>query len=217
MSQTILYARVSTSDQTLSHQRSQAEAAGFVIDAVVADTVSGVSTTLRERPEGRRLFDMLRRGDILVVRWVDRLGRNYQDVTDCIREFMRRGVVVRTVINGLTFDGATTDPMQEAVRDALIAFMAATAQAQAEATKEAQKAGIQAAREREPDRYLGRKPSYDRQTFESVQDMLANGEGASAISKATGVSRQAVLRIKANPARAEAALRAWQERAPERA
>lgn len=217
MPQTILYARVSTSDQTLSHQRSQAEAAGFVIDAVVADTVSGVSTTLRERPEGRRLFDMLRRGDTLVVRWVDRLGRNYQDVTDCIREFMRRGVVVQTVINGLTFDGATTDPMQEAVRDALIAFMAATAQAQAEATKEAQKAGIQAARERAPDRYLGRKPSYDRETFETVQDMLANGEGASAISKATGLSRQAVLRIKADPARAEAALRAWEERAPERA
>src|SRR4051812_13470751 len=45
---------------------------------------------------------------------------------------MRRGVVIRTVINGLTFDGATRDPMQQAVRDALIAFMAATAQAQAD-------------------------------------------------------------------------------------
>ena len=41
------------------------------------------------------------------------------------------------MINGLTFDGATKDPMQIAVRDALIGFMAATAQAQAEATKEA--------------------------------------------------------------------------------
>jgi hypothetical protein len=68
---------------------------------------------------------MLRAGDTLVVRWVDRLGRNYADVTDTIREFIRRGVVVRTVINGLTFDGATRDPMQQAVRDSLIAFMAA--------------------------------------------------------------------------------------------
>jgi hypothetical protein len=32
---------------------------------------------------------MLRRGDVLVVRWVDRLGRNYADVVDTIREFMR--------------------------------------------------------------------------------------------------------------------------------
>jgi DNA invertase Pin-like site-specific DNA recombinase len=52
------------------------------------------------------------------------------------------GVIIRTVINGLTFDGATQDPMQQAVRDSLIAFMAAMAQSQTEATKEAQKAGI---------------------------------------------------------------------------
>jgi DNA invertase Pin-like site-specific DNA recombinase len=55
---------------------------------------------------------------------------------------MRRGVIIRTVINGITFDGATKDAMQCAIRDTLIAFMAATAQAQAEATKEAQRAGI---------------------------------------------------------------------------
>jgi putative DNA-invertase from lambdoid prophage Rac len=40
--------------------------------------------------KGRRLFDLLRNGDTLVVRWVDRLGRNYQDICDTIREFMRR-------------------------------------------------------------------------------------------------------------------------------
>jgi putative DNA-invertase from lambdoid prophage Rac len=41
---------------------------------------------------------------------------------------MARGVVIKTVINKMTFDGATQDPMQKAVRDALIAFMAATRQ-----------------------------------------------------------------------------------------
>lgn len=144
---TVLYARVSTAEQNIDHQRTQAEKAGFVIDQVVADHgVSGISTPLAERSEGKRLVDLLRHGDTLVVRWVDRLGRNYQDVTDTIRMFMRQGVVVKTVINGMTFDGATTDPIQQAVRDALIAFMAATAQAQAEATKEAQKAGIIAAK-----------------------------------------------------------------------
>ncbi|PBB88394.1 recombinase family protein [Mesorhizobium sp. WSM3876] len=209
MSKTILYARVSTIDQTLGHQQTQAEAAGFTIDEVVADHgVSGVSTTLAERPEGRRLRDMLRRGDTLVVRWVDRLGRNYQDVCDTIREFMRKGVVVRTVINNMTFDGATKDPMQQAVRDALIAFMAATAQAQAEATKEAQRAGIEAARAQE-DRYRGRKPSYDRAALRAVTDMLAQGQGTSAVAKAAGLTRQTVLRIKEDPAAAEKALVAW--------
>ncbi|WP_170522432.1 recombinase family protein [Ruegeria sp. HKCCA5014] len=209
MSKTILYARVSTADQTLDHQRAQAEAAGFEIDEVVSDHgVSGVSTTLQERPEGKRLYDKLRRGDTLLVRWVDRLGRNYQDVTDTIRHFMRQGVVVRTVINNLTFDGATTDPMQEAVRDALIAFMAATAQAQAEATKEAQKAGIQAARNNEA-KYRGKKPSYDSRKLMIVTDMLTRGVGTSEIAKATELTRQTVLRIKKDPAAAQVALAKW--------
>lgn len=206
---TILYARVSTSDQNIDHQKTQAEAAGFVIDEVVADHgVSGVSTKLSERAEGKRLYDKLRSGDILVVRWVDRLGRNYADVTDTIRHFMREGVVIRTVINNMTFDGATKDPIQQAVRDALIGFMAATAQAQAEATKEAQKAGIDAAKS-DTDRYRGKKPSYDREKYQTVIDMLSTDAGASVISKATGLTRQTVLRIKSDPVAAEASLVKW--------
>ncbi len=201
---------VSTSDQTIEHQRTQAEAAGFRIDEVVADEgVSGLSTPLAERQGGRRLFDLLRAGDTLVVRWVDRLGRNYADVSDAIREFIRRGVVVKTVINNMTFDGATKDPMQQAVRDALIAFMAATAQAQAEATKEAQRAGIEHAKAVGDGRYKGRKPSYSRAEFQLVQAMLSQAAAISAIAKATGLSRQTIYRIKDEPAVAEAALAAW--------
>ncbi|MDP1730326.1 MAG: recombinase family protein [Devosia sp.] len=206
---TVLYARVSTAEQTIEHQEKQARAAGFEIDEVVSDHgLSGVSTKLKDRPQGKRLHDMLRSGDTLVVRWVDRLGRNYDDVSDTIREFMRKGVVIRTVINGLTFDGATKDPMQQAVRDALIGFMAATAQAQAEANKEAQKAGIEHAKAK-PDRYKGRKPTYTRSQHKDVQDMLALGFGTSVIAQSTRLTRQTVLRIKADPAAAEKALTIW--------
>lgn len=211
MSKTILYARVSTAEQNLDHQRTAAEAAGFMVDEVVADHgVSGVTSMLRDRPEGKRLFDKLRHGDTLVVRWVDRLGRNYQDVTDTIRHFMRQGVVVRTVINGMTFDGATKDPMQQAVRDALIAFMAATAQAQVEATKEAQRNGIAATLEAQPEKYRGRKPSFTREQLDTMRDMLAQGAGASAIAKATGLTRPTVQRLRDNMAGAEAVLVKWQ-------
>lgn len=208
---TILYARVSTADQTLIHQRKQAEAAGYSFDMVISDDgVSGVSVPLKERPEGRRLFDVLRSGDTLVVRWVDRLGRNYADVTETIREFMRRGVVVKTIINAMTFDGATKDPVQMAVRDALIGFMAATAQAQAEATKEAQKAGIEHAKATEgATKYKGRKPTFSRDQFTRVRDMLGQGAGVSEVSKLTGLTRQTVYRIKDDPTRQAKALEAW--------
>ena len=209
MSRTVLYARVSTADQNLDHQKTHAEASGFIIDEVVSDHgVSGVSTKLAEREGGKRLFDMLRRGDTLIVRWVDRLGRNYSDVTDSIRHFMRQGVIIKTVINGMTFDGATTDPIQQAVRDALIGFMAATAQAQAEATKEAQKAGI-INRKGDASRYRGKKPTYTSEALDTVRSMLAAGDGASAIAKATGLGRQTIIRIRADGAKAEAALDRW--------
>ena len=210
MTQTILYARVSTTEQTVEHQLTHAQSAGFKIDEVVTDNgVSGVNVTLANRPQGKRLFDMLRKGDTLVVRWVDRLGRNYQDVTETIREFLRRGVIVRTVINGMTFDGATKDPIQKAVRDALIGFMAATAEAQAEATKEAQKHGIANAKGKAGS-YLGRKPSFDRKKLWEVQDGLAKGLSVAAIAKATGLSRQTIHRIKDAPAEAEAVLARWE-------
>jgi putative DNA-invertase from lambdoid prophage Rac len=208
---TILYARVSTSEQTIEHQRTQAERAGFRLDKIIWDEgVSGVSTKLAERAQGRRLFDLLRSGDTLVVRWIDRLGRNYQDICETTRDFMQRGVVIRTVINGITFDGATKDAMQCAVRDALIAFMAATAQAQAEANKEAQRAGIAHAKANiEARAYRGRKPSYSRKQLESAQAMLGNSAGVGEIARTIRVTRQTVYRIKDDPAAAEAALAIW--------
>jgi DNA invertase Pin-like site-specific DNA recombinase len=164
-----------------------------------------------ERPQGRRLFDLLRSGDTLLVRWVDRLGRDYQDVSDSIREFMRRQVIVRTVINGMVFDGSTKDPMQQAVRDALIAFMAALSQAQADALRESRLAGIAHAKALEDAgrKYRGRKPSFTREQYELVTKMLGEDAGPSAISRATGLTRQTVLRIKADPTGSATSLELW--------
>ncbi|MCJ2057742.1 recombinase family protein [Methylobacterium sp. J-048] len=207
---TILYARVSTAEQTLAHQQTQAEAAGFVFDAVVADHGESGRKPLRERPEGRRLYDMLRTGDVLVVRWINRLGRSYEDVTGVMRELMQRGVIVRTIISNMTFDGATKDPMQRAIRDALIAFMAAAGEAELEATREAQRAGIDHARaQAEQTAYRGRKPSYTRDQLTVISGMLGQGAGVAAVAKETGLTRQTIYRVQADPVEAEAALARW--------
>ena len=206
----IFYARVSTAEQTIEHQITQAKAAGFVFDHVVTDDgVSGVTTKLAERAGGRRLFDLLRSGDTLVVRWVDRLGRNYEDVSDNIRAFMRRGVVIKTIIDGMTFDGAAKDTMSQAVRDALIGFMAALSQAQAEANKEAQKAGIAHAKAREDKVYLGRKPSFTEAQVTEVISLIGEGKGVTQVAKQLDLSRGAIYRIQKCPADAFASVRAW--------
>ena len=156
---TILYCSVSTSDQTIDHQVTRRAPRGSRSTRCLRQWRVRRLDAHRRADQGKRLFELLRRGDMLVVRWIDRLGRNYADVTEVIREFMKRGVVIRTVINSLVFDGATKDPMQMAVRDALISFMAALSQAQAEATREAQRAGIEHAKARETPTAAGNRPS----------------------------------------------------------
>ena len=124
------------------------------------------------------------------------------------------GVVIRTVINMLTFDGATPDPMQQAIRDAMIAFMAGLSQAQAEANKEAQRAGIAHARQfgakAGHQAYRGRRPSFTRRQLDDVLTALGREEGTSMIARAVGLSRQTVLRIKADPAEAHRLAALWE-------
>ena len=101
--------------------------------------------------------------------------------------------------------------MQEAVRDALIAFMAATTQATGRSDEGGPEGRhIEAALEGKPQAYRGRKPSYSRDQFTMVQDMLAGGAaGTSEIARATMLTRQTVLRIRKDMAEAEAALARW--------
>ena len=123
------------------------------------------------------------------------MAETNRDVSGCIRHFMRDGVVIKTVINGMSFDGQTQRPDTAGrAEDALIAFMAAMAEAQAVAAKEAQRARIAAAKAKGRI-YRGRKPSFDRKQLEIVNRMLLERAGASAISKMTGLTRQAILRF----------------------
>ena len=100
--------------------------------------------------------------------------------------------------------------MKQAVRDSLIAFMAATAQAQAEVTKEAQKAGIAHAQANDDGtKYRGRKPTFTCDQFARVRELLNQGLGISAVAKTVGLKRQSIYRIQSEPEKQLAALRSW--------
>ena len=213
MSRTVLYARVSTAEQTIAHQRTQAEAAGFAIDDVIDDAgVSGVQVPLAERDGGKRLFDLLRDGDVLVCRWIDRLGRNYDDIQKNIRVFLDRGVTIKTVINGMTFDAKPRDAMGKAVRDAILSFMSAMAEAQAAAMKEAQAAGIAHARETAPVKYRGRKPSFTSEQLRHIEQPSLQGVGNNAIARQVGLSKFAVSRVLKDIVAAQVKLDRWEVR-----
>ena len=212
MSRTILYARVSTAEQTIAHQRTQAEAAGFIIDDVIEDEgVSGVQVPLIEREGGKRLFDMLRDGDVLVCRWIDRLGRNYDDIQKNMRLFLERGVTIKTVINGMTFDAKPKDAMGKAIRDAMLSFMSAMAEAQAAAFKEAQAAGIAHAKAMTPAKYKGRKPSFTAEQLLEIGQLSQQGVGNNEIARRVGLSKFSVSRILQDMDAASEKLAKWRQ------
>ena len=210
MTQTILYCRVSTAEQTIQTQRKQAEDAGFKIDQVIEDHgMSGVTTLLSERDGGKRLFDILREGDVLLVRWLDRLGRNYDDIQLNMRHFLDKGVTIKTVINGMVFEARPADAMSKAVRDAILSFMAAMAEAQAIANKEAQAAGIAHAKQLRPEAYKGRKPSYNHRHLEAIFEMSGDGVGVNEMARRLGLNKFLVSRLNKDLSAGYAALERW--------
>ena len=61
----------------------------------------------------------------------------------------------------------------------------------------------------DPTKYRGRKPSFTRDQLDMLRDMTTQGAGASAIAKATGLTRPTVQRLRDDLAGAEAVLVKW--------
>jgi hypothetical protein len=96
-----------------------AEATGLAIDQAI------VRLPLRT-PARPRLHDNLSPGDMLVVDELGALGDTYQEIVDAVRELMRRKVSLRSVEDNLIFNGLVDSAAEQASRDALIAYVAAT-------------------------------------------------------------------------------------------
>jgi len=91
--------------------------------------------------------------------------------------------------------------------------MAALSQAQAEANKEAQRAGIAHVKAtpnpKKPRSYLGRKPSYSEGQVAEVIALTGQGKGVSEIAKLIGLSRGAVYRVLKSPDEAISSAHIW--------
>jgi hypothetical protein len=140
---------------------------------------------------------------------VDRLGRNYEDVTDTIRRFMGMGVVIRTVINNMTFDGATNDPMQEAVRDALIHGRHCSSTGGGD---QGSSEGWHCPREGHRQRFPWPQAILQPKPVSDGAEHDQPGRWRVSVAQQTGLTRQTIYRIQADPVAAESALAAWEAR-----
>lgn len=71
------YIRVSTKEQCEERQRIALRSFPVEKDKIFMDTLSGKDF---DRPQYQKLLRKLRKGDILVVKSIDRLGRNYEEI-----------------------------------------------------------------------------------------------------------------------------------------
>jgi DNA invertase Pin-like site-specific DNA recombinase len=157
----IYYGRVSTLDgQTAASQYADAAERGIEKDDVFIDEgVSGYHIPPLDRKQWQHVERDLRKGGVLVVRWLDRISRRYDELHDTMQRLMKKGVRVECTLNGMVFDGQETDPLRKAVREALLAFMAAQGEADYRNRRDMQARGIAIAKDE--GKYKGRKPAVD--------------------------------------------------------
>lgn len=105
------YVRVSTSDQDNSvHNQIEritelAAKEGLQLHHIYVDEDVTARIPLRDRPQGRLLWDALERGDALAFNKVDRVFRSVSDASQTVKTWQEKGI--RAIIMDLGIDLAT--------------------------------------------------------------------------------------------------------------
>jgi DNA invertase Pin-like site-specific DNA recombinase len=178
------YARVSTDHQSLDQQLDALTTAGVDPNRVYSDKLSGASTR-EQRPGLAALLDYARPGDAIVVAGIDRLGRNAAEVMTTIRELGQRGIVLRSLREGIDTTNATGRM--------IAGVLASLAELELELGRERRAAAREARRAR--GQSIGRPKALDEKKAALAMRMHASGESASTIATALGVSRATVYRV----------------------
>src|SRR5277367_1285189 len=172
------YARVSTGHQTLDQQVDALTAAGVDSARVYSDRLSGTST--REQRSGlAALMDYSRQGDAIVVVGIDRLGRNAAEVMATIRELGERGIVLRSLREGIDTSNAT-GRMVAGVLASLAELELELGRERRTAAREARKARGQ---------HIGQPKALTDAKAALARRMHDGGESASTIAATLNVSR----------------------------
>jgi DNA invertase Pin-like site-specific DNA recombinase len=175
------YARVSTTDQDLSIQKTALKAAGC--NVIRAEKRSGTTTNGRE--ELRTVLEFLREGDVLMVTRIDRLARSIGDLQDIVRTIRARGATLK----------ATEQPIDTstAAGKCFLDMLGVFAEFETNLRRERQLEGI--AKAKAAGVYRGRKQSIDQA---QVEKLRAQGLGATEIAKRLNIGRASVYRVLAS-------------------
>ena len=141
------YARVSARDQNLARQMDALRAFPVRSANIYADKSSGKNF---DRPQYRALVRRLRMGDVVVVKSIDRLGRNYAEILEEWRYITKKKGVFIVVLDMPLLDTRTQrgDITGVFLCDVVLQLLSYVAQIERENIHQRQAEGIAAAKAR---------------------------------------------------------------------
>ena len=180
-SKTYGYIRVSSRDQNEDRQRIAMQEFGLEGKNVFLDKQSGKDF---DRPNYRRLLRKLKSGDTLVIKSIDRLGRNYEEILEQWKIITKERKVFIVVLDMPLLDTRQgRDLTGTLIADIVLQLLSYVAQTEREFIHQRQMEGIAAAKARGVQ--FGRKPLERPENFISVKKSWSEG----AVS-ARGAARQ---------------------------
>lgn len=182
----IAYYRVSTTDQSIDAQRHAMRQDGVVFDQEFSDEGVSGATPARDRPQFAKLLEYIRKGDILYVYAVDRLGRDALDVQTTVR-YLLEDKKAQVHVRGLGLIG-------KGVGELILAVLSQIADMERHRIIERTAAGR--AKAKIDGKHLGRPASIDGERAVEALQALAAGTPVSHVAKQFNVSRQAILRLR---------------------
>ncbi|MHA6145758.1 recombinase family protein [Bacillus licheniformis] len=111
------YARVSTKQQNLSLQVQALSEYGVQPENIFTDKMTG---TNMDRQALKELLKIVKEGDIIIVKKLDRLGRSVSQVTGLIDELTQKGVFIKSIDDNV--DTSNDSPMAKAMMQLLAMF-----------------------------------------------------------------------------------------------
>ena len=148
------YARVSSREQNEQRQAIALTQFGLSEKCIYVDKQSGRDF---ERPQYRRLIRKLKGGDTLVVKSIDRLGRNYEEILEHWRIITKKKAAAIVVLDMPLLDTRKSrDLTGTLIADIVLQLLSYVAQTEREFIHQRQAEGIAAAKARGVQ--FGRRP-----------------------------------------------------------
>lgn len=200
------YVRVSTREQNEDRQVESLKLDGIAEENIYVDKAGGNSM---ERPFWNHLMQKVEIGDTIVIKELDRLGRNLEQIKDTYGRLGRKGVFIKILENEMLSTEGRSEIELKLIQPMMIQLLGYIAEKERAKIKARQEEGINLMLEDEKGRkvskktgrYMGRPNKQENLTKEQqryIKAWLSKSIKLSDCIKATGLSRATLYRIKRN-------------------